>query len=244
MQQLVTAVRTDDGPMDVHLFLPDGTGTRKRRGVLVFQEAFGVNGHILRVCERLAAEGYLAAAPELYHRAGRGTQFGYGEFEKVRPVMAQLTNEKLLADVRAAHGFLVSRPEVDPRRVASIGFCLGGFVSALTACHLPVGAAVAFYGGGLARARPGMGMRPLLDDFSRLDCPTLFVFGEKDQAIPAADVATVRTRLKELQKPHEIVVYPGVGHGFFCEERSSYHPATARTAWEMALHWFDTHLAH
>lgn len=241
MKQLVTAVTADDGSMDVHLVLP-APGRRRRQGVLVFQEAFGVNPHILRVCERLAGEGYVALAPELYHRAGRDVHFGYGEFEKVRPVMAQLSNARLLSDARAAYEFLAARPEVDPRGIASIGFCLGGFVSALSACHLPLATAIAFYGGGMVSARPGMGMAPLLDDFPQLECPALFVFGERDQSISAEDVAAVRARLKELEKPHEIVVYPGVGHGFFCEERSSYHAATARTAWEMALHWFETHI--
>jgi len=242
MRQTALTVATDDGPMEVHLFEPARTGRHKRQALLVFQEAFGVNPHIRRVCERLAAAGYVVAAPELFHRTGRGLQFGYGEFDKVRPVMAQLTNARLLGDARAAYEALAAQPDVDPRQIAVIGFCLGGFVAALSACHLRVATAISFYGGGIVRARPGFGLAPLLDDFSGMACPTLFIFGDQDQGIPAADIEAVRARLQALAKPHEIVVYPGAGHGFFCDERPAYHAPSAKLAWEKTLHWLESFL--
>jgi carboxymethylenebutenolidase len=242
MKQSALTVATDDGPMDVHLFTPPRGTRRKRQAVLVFQEAFGVNGHIRRVCERLAGEGYAVAAPELYHRAGRGLQFGYDEFDKVRPIMAQLTNARLLVDARAGYEALAAQAEVDPRQIAVLGFCLGGFVAALAACHLRAATAVSFYGGGMMRARPGFGLTPLLEDFSGLACPALFVFGDQDPGIPATDIAVLGGRLTALAKPHEIVVYPGAGHGFFCDERAAYHAAAAKQAWDKMLHWFDSFL--
>lgn len=228
--------------MEVHLFEPARSGRHKRQALLVFQEAFGVNGHIRHVCERLAGEGYFVAAPELFHRAGKDLQFGYDEFDKVRPVMAQLTNAKLLSDARAAYEALAAQRDVDPRQIAVIGFCLGGFVTALAACHLRVATAISFYGGGLVRARPGFGLTPLLEDFNGLSCPALFIFGEQDQGIPSADIEAVRARLKALSKPHEIVVYPGAGHGFFCDERPAYHAPSAKVAWEKTLHWLESFL--
>jgi len=242
MRQTALTVATDDGPMEVHVFEPARAGGHQRQALLVFQEAFGVNGHIRHVCERLAGEGYVVAAPELFHRAGKGLQFGYGEFDKVRPVMAQLTNARILTDARAAYEALAAQPDVDPRQIAAIGFCLGGFVSALAACHLGVATAISFYGGGLARARPGFGLTPLLEDFSGLSCPALFIFGEQDQGIPPEDVEAVRARLKALSKPHEIIVYPGAGHGFFCDARPAYHAPSAKAAWEKTLHWLDSFL--
>jgi len=242
MKPLVSTVATGDGTMDIHVVVPGRPGQHRQQAVLVLQEAFGVNAHILRVCERLAAAGYLAAAPELFHRTGRGVQFSYGDFEKVRPILGQLTNDKLLTDVRAAHEFLAGRPDVDPRRIAVIGFCLGGFATALAACHLHVAAAVSFYGGGLARARPGIGLTPLLEDLGNLSSPTLFIFGEKDQSIPPADVEAVRARLPAVGQPHEIIVYPDAGHGFCCDERPSYHAATAQAAWIRAAQWLEMHL--
>ena len=228
--------------MEVHLFAPARAGRHAQQGILLFQEAFGVNGHIRRVAERLARAGYTVAAPELFHRTGAGLQFGYGDFEHVRPVMAQLTNARVLMDARAACEALEAQPGIDPRRIAAVGFCLGGFAAALTACHLPVAAAVSFYGGGIARARPGFGLAPLLEDFAGLAGPALFVFGDQDQGIPPADVEAIRSRLRALGKPHEIAVYPGAGHGFFCDERPAYHPAAAEQAWTRTLHWLESFL--
>ncbi len=241
LKPFVVPVAADGGSMDVHLVLP--SAPQRRAGILVFQEAFGVNPHILHVCERLAAAGFVAAAPELYHRAGRGLQFGYGDFDKVRPVMSLLTNAQVLGDARAAYELLAARPDVDPRRIVAIGFCLGGFACALAACHLPLAAAASFYGGGMARPRPGMRLAPLLDDFARLGPPVLFSFGDQDQSVSADDVAAVRDRVTAPGRPHQVVVYPGVGHGFMCDERPSFHQTTAEAAWARALAWSETHLA-
>ena len=233
-----TLVTTNDGPMAIHWALPSGNAAPATLpGILVFQEAFGVNPHILRVCERLAEAGYVAAAPELFHRAGAGAVFGYDDFARVRPLFSRLTNAQLLDDVRASFAALKQSPLVDPSRLFSIGFCLGGFVSILAALDLPLAAAVSFYGGGISRARPGIGLTPLLDELNNLRCRTLHVFGEKDSSITAEDVALIRTRLESLHKPHEINVYPNAGHGFFCEDRPAYEPNAAQAAWARTLAW-------
>jgi carboxymethylenebutenolidase len=233
-----TRVATPDGPMILHWSRPPTPApAHSLPGILVFQEAFGVNGHVLRVCERFAAAGYLAVAPELFHREGAGTVFGYDDFAQVKPALSRLTNDLLIADVRAAYGALVAQPLLDARRTFSIGFCMGGFVSILAALNLPLAAAVSFYGGGVARARPGIGFSPLVDDFPRLSCPTLHVFGEKDQSITPEDIALIRSRLEALHKPHEMEVYPEAGHAFFCEDRAAYHASAAEAAWTRTLNW-------
>jgi carboxymethylenebutenolidase len=233
-----TQVPTPDGPMILHWAEPDTVpGARALPGILVFQEAFGVNAHIKRVCERLAAAGYIAVAPELFHREAAGAVYGYDEFDKVRPVFGRLTNDLLLADIRAAYGALVGHPAVDPRRTFSLGFCVGGFVSILAALNLPLAAAASFYGGGVTKARPGVGLSPLIGEFSRLHCPTLHVFGAEDQSISSEDIAQVRSTLEALRKPFEIEVVPGAGHGFFCEDRAAYRAGAAETAWKQALRW-------
>ena len=229
--------------MEVHLFEPARSGRHPGQGVLLFQEAFGVNGHIRRVAGRLAEAGYTVAAPELFHRSGAGLEFRYGEFERARPAMAQLTNARVLMDARAGYEALAAQPGIDPRQIATLGFCLGGFAAALAACHRRVATAVSFYGGGIARARAGFGLAPLLEDFGSLACPTLFIFGDQDHGIPAADIEVIRSRVSALGKPHEIAVYPGAGHGFFCDERPAYHAPSADQAWTKTLHWLKSNLA-
>jgi carboxymethylenebutenolidase len=236
-----TQVSTPDGPMILHWARPGFTAPERGfPGILVFQEAFGVNPHVRRVCERLADAGFVAVAPELFHREGPGAEFGYDDFARVRPVLGRITNDMMLADCRAAYGALAGDPAVDPKRTFSIGFCMGGFASILAAIHLPLVAAVSFYGGGLTRSRPGIGFSPLIDELAGLNCPTLHVFGEKDPSITPEDIALIRTRLDELHKPNEIEVYPGAGHGFFCEDRSAYEPTAAEAAWKRTLAWLAT----
>jgi carboxymethylenebutenolidase len=233
-----TKVSTPDGPMILHWARPGvASPARALPGILVFQEAFGVNAHVLRVCERLAAEGYVAVAPELFHREGAGAVFGYDDWASVRPIMGRLKTEMMLADIRAAHGALEADPAVDREKVFSIGFCMGGYASVLAAMNLPLAAAVSFYGGGLVRARPGIGFSPLLGELSKLQCPTLQVFGETDQSIPAGDIAQIRAKLEEVKKPYEIEVYPGAGHGFLCEDRSAYNAVAAEAAWKRTMGW-------
>lgn len=234
------SIATKDGPMDAYVALPSGAPAG---GMVVLQEAFGVNAHIKDVCDWLAREGYLALAPELFHRQGRGLVFGYEDFDKVRPMMAHLSNEGLAADSLAALAALRSRPELADKKTGVIGFCLGGFAAFLTACRADVAGAVCFYAGGLVKERPGMGIKPILGESDRLSAPVLMLFGDQDQGIPTSEVDAVRDRLTTLRKPHEIVVYPGAGHGFFCDLRSSYHPPSAADAWTRVTGWLRRHVS-
>ncbi len=236
MHTATVTIVTADGPMDAFLAHP-GSSVIPAPAVVVIQEAFGVNGHIRDVCRRFAREGFVALAPELFHRRGRGLTFGYGEWEKVRPVFASLTNDELAADVRDAVSYLKSLPDVIAERVNVVGFCVGGFVTFLAACRVDVHAAVSFYGGGIAEARPGLQMEPVLDEAENLRGPTLCLFGSEDPSIPAAQVQAIRDRLAATGGAHEVVVYPGASHAFFCDERASYKPDAAADAWARTIAW-------
>lgn len=231
---------TPDGPMEAFLALPNTA--EKVPAVVVAQEAFGVNSHIEEVCRRFAGAGYGALAPELYHRTGRGVVAEYGDFAKVRPLLSKVTNDGLATDTRAALGYLRAHPSVDSARVGIVGFCLGGFTAFLAACRTNVAAVVCFYGGGIAQARPGIGLTPLLDEAAHIRAPILCLFGDQDQSISADDVDAIRSRLQTLETPHEVLVYPGAGHAFFCDQRPSYHAEAAAQAWQKTLDFFGLHL--
>ena len=229
--------------MEGHFVLPAQTGRGERAmGVLVAQEAFGVNGHLLAVCRRLGEAGYAALAPELYHRSGNGIVVDYSDFDRARPLLADLTPEGVTNDVLAALSFLDAHPAVDPARIGIVGFCVGGYVSFLAACRTHVSAAVVFYGGGIATPRPKSRLPALLGEAERISCPVLGLFGAEDASIPAADVEAIREKLSSLGKRSEIVTYPGAGHGFFCEERSSYRADAAADAWKRTLDWLGSAL--
>jgi carboxymethylenebutenolidase len=242
MKEFVVSLPTADGPMGLHGFVPDSASPAPLPAVIVLQEAFGVNPHVKRVCRRVASLGYAAFAPELFHRAGAGLEFGYDEFPRIKPILGAMTNARILDDLKAAHAHVVQRPDVDPTRVAAWGFCMGGWASVLAACELPLAAALSFYGGGLVHPRPGIGFTPLIDRLETVRCPLLLVFGGKDAGIPAEDIAAMDSRLTSLGKVHEVVVYPEAGHGFFCEDRAAYHPLSAEAAWSQSTAWLAARL--
>jgi carboxymethylenebutenolidase len=242
MKEFKVSLPTADGPMDVHGFVPATESIGRLPAVIVLQEAFGVNAHIRRFCQRLAGAGYAVFAPELFHRSGAGLEFGYDEFPKIKPLMAALTNDQILEDLRVTHAHVSQLPYVDSARIASWGFCMGGWAAVLAACELPLAAAVSFYGGGLVRPRPGIGFTPLLDRLGSVRCPLLLVFGAQDTSIPPEDIQAIQSRLTSLGKTFEVEVYPNGGHGFFCEDRAAYHRATAEVSWTRATTWLAAKL--
>jgi carboxymethylenebutenolidase len=242
MQEFKVTLPTSEGPMDAHGFVPDAATGQRLPAVIVIQEAFGVNAHMKRVCRRVAELGYATFAPELFHRTGQGLEFGYDEFPKVRPILGGLTNQQILEDLQATHRHVSQLPYVDSARMASWGFCMGGWAAMLAACHLPLAAAISFYGGGMVNPRPGFGFTPLLDQFESIHCPVLLVYGAKDASIPPEDIHVVQAKLATLGKTHEVEIYPDGGHGFFCEDRSAYHRETAEAAWVRATTWLHAKL--
>src|ERR1035438_10316336 len=104
--------------------------TPAKAGVLVFQEAFGVNHHIESITRRLAQEGFVAIAPELFHRtAPVGFEGDYNDFPALKPHFDGMTPDTLMADTRAAYEWLQQEAGLKPEKIGSIGFCMGGQIA-------------------------------------------------------------------------------------------------------------------
>jgi len=218
----------DDGTaMRAYVARPSG---RPARGLLVFQEAFGVNAHIRDVTERFAAEGFLAVAPELFHRTAPGFDCAYSDFAKAMPQLEAVTEQGLDADVRAAYGWL-ERAGVGAN-TASAGYCLGGRVSFVANSGVPLKAAVSYYGG---RIPPLIGRAP------KLSGPMLFVWGGLDHHIPEEQRQQVLAGVRGANKTYVDVVFSNADHGFFCDARPSYNAAAAAQAWNLTLSFLDTY---
>jgi len=230
---------TRDGAMPCYEAVPDATAPR-RGAVIVVQEAFGVNDHIEDVTRRFATTGYHAVAPHLFHRTG-APSFGYDDFNLVLEHMGALSDDGILADLDAVMAHLASLGWTPPA-TGVVGFCMGGRVSFLLAAHQPLGAAVGFYGGGIVTGRREE-MPSLLDRIPSLHTPWLGLFGDEDQSIPVDEVEQLRVALEAAPAPCEVVRYPGAGHGFHCDARSSYAPEAATDAWARTLAWLENHLA-
>lgn len=205
-------------------------------GLLLFQEAFGVNHHIRNVAERFAGEGYVVIAPELFHRtAPPGFEAGYTDFPAVMPHLQAVTAETAELDTRAAYEWLRSNPQVRKNDISSIGFCLGGRVSFIANSTVPMRAAVSFYGGGIAPA--------LLDRTAKLHGAMLFVWGGLDKHIPPEQRRAVTDALTAHKKIYVNAEFSRADHGFFCDERAAYEPISARQAWALTLEFLRSERA-
>lgn len=213
-------------PMQAYVARPEAKGPHP--GMLVFQEAFGVNLHIRNVTERFAAQGYIAIAPELFHRtAPPGFEGKYSDFPAIMPHYQAVTTEAAEADISAVYAWLQANPQVNGNDIASIGFCMGGRVSFIANSIVPLRAAASFYGGGIA---PG-----LLDRASKMHGPMLLIWGGLDKHIMAEHRNAITDALAAAKKSYVNAVFSDGDHGFFCDERSAYNPQAARQAWALSL---------
>jgi carboxymethylenebutenolidase len=221
-------LRADDGTaLRAFVAKPDGRATR---GLLVFQEAFGVNAHIRDVAQRFAAEGFLAISPELFHRTAPGFECSYTEFPLATPHLQAITERGLDADARAA--FLWLEGEGVGGNAAAVGYCLGGRVAFVANSAAPLKAAASYYGG---RIPPLIGRAP------KLSGPMLFFWGGVDHHIPEEDREKVVSGVRDAGKAFVNVVFSDADHGFFCDARASYHPAAAAQAWSLTKTFLDTY---
>jgi carboxymethylenebutenolidase len=228
---------TADGPMRVYEATPDGEA---RGAVIVIQEAFGVNAHIEDVTRRVAAAGYRAAAPELFHRSGERSLVPYDDVQQAIGFIQQCSDDTILMDVDATIAHLNAQGFTNDR-IGIVGFCMGGRVTFLTAVRRSIGAAVGYYGGMIVSS-PFPAIGPLIGEAGSLKTPWLGIFGDQDQGIPISDVEKLTHALKDADVAHDVILYPGADHGFNCDDRAVHHPEAAADAWPRALAWFQLHL--
>jgi carboxymethylenebutenolidase len=232
----------------VNLSVSDGTSMRAyvahpegkpRAGLLVFQEAFGVNSHIRDLTDRFAREGYLSISPELFHRTAPGLEAGYTDFGAVMPHMQALTDAGLGADIQASYQWL-KNGEAKDLPVGSTGYCMGGRTSIQAALTVPLSCAISYYGGGIA---PSPMFPNLLDRLKDLNAPALLFWGGLDTHIGPDAVQAITSKLDQEKKDYVNVVFSKADHGFFCDARASYNAVAAKEAWSLTLEFLSNHLA-
>jgi carboxymethylenebutenolidase len=237
MQTSTIEITTSDGPMALYEAVPDGD---VRGGMVVIQEAFGVNSYIEDVTNRFADLGYHAVAPHLFHRAGGGT-VPYGDFGAVIAKYEGLTDDAILVDADAALAHLAAAGRA-AAATGIVGFCFGGRVTFLVAARRRLGAAIGFYGGGIVTQRFPQ-FPSLVSECATLKTPWLGLFGGLDQSIPVEDVDRLRVELDAAPVDTDVVLYPDADHGFFRDVGEAYHPEAAADGWKRTQAWLDEHLA-
>lgn len=213
----------DGGAFKGYLAVPS---SKKGPGIVLIQEIFGVNNHMRSVADGYAADGYTVLAPDIFWRVQPMFEAGYDpdSVAKGRAIRGQADVAKMVVDLAATVSTLRARSDCSGK-VASIGYCMGGWLSFLTAANAGVDAAVCYYGGGIDGS---------LAQAPRATCPMLMHFGDKDEHIPLSSVEKTRGALKG-RADVAIHVYEGAGHGFNCNERGSYNAAASKVARERTL---------
>ncbi|MGH7822018.1 MAG: dienelactone hydrolase family protein [Candidatus Binatia bacterium] len=236
-----TTLETGAGRMPIHVARPKGAGG-KLPAVIVIMEAFGLNEHIKDVTNRFAREGYHAVAPDVYYRQGSRV-VRYDQLQQAIGMLAALKDDEVVADLKAVVSALESDGAVRGDRIGITGFCMGGRISYLAACETPdIRASVPWYGGSIAGQQMQPGATAPAERTAKLKGAMLLHFGGKDAFIPPQVVEEVRKALEREKKDFELHVYADADHGFYCDERPSYHPEAAKLAWKRTLDFFQKHL--
>lgn len=208
-----------------YLALPDtGSGP----GLLVIQEWWGLVEHIKHVCDRFAAEGFVALAPDLYHGVATKSPDEAGK------LFMALSIARAAADLRGAADALLDRPEVTSSKVAAVGFCMGGQLALYAGVEFPdrIGAVVDFYG-----IHPNVRIDP-----SRLRVPVLAHFAERDNSVKVADARALATNIEAAGGSIEAHFYPA-DHAFFNDSRPTvYDRGCSEMAWERTLAFLRKHV--
>ncbi len=211
-----------------YLALPESGGGP---AVLVIQEWWGLVPHIEDVCDRFAAEGFVALAPDLFR--GEKTT----EPDEAGKLMMSLNLERAAKDTSGAITYLLGHDAVTSGSVGVVGFCMGGGLALVTACAegQRVGACVPFYG-----VIPWPDAQP---DWSALTAPIQGHFAENDGMFGPDAVNDLQQRLDALGKSAELIVYPGADHAFFNDTRPEVHdPEASNLAWNRTLGFLRSHV--
>ncbi len=200
----------------------------KGPGILMVQEIFGVNQSIREAADRFAAAGYTVLAPDLFWRLHPNvdiTDQGK-DLEQAFDYYHRFDVQQGIHDLGVAFNTLREHATCTGK-AATLGFCLGGKMSYLTAANYPVDAMVAFYGGGIADH---------VNLAKNIHCPVLMHFGKNDEMIPADQIAKIKDAFAG-RSDVEINVYAGVGHAFYNHRRANYNEAAAKLAYQRTLNF-------
>jgi len=226
-------IASGGGRMSAYVAKPHSGGSRS--AVIVLMEAFGLVPNLEKEADRIARMGYVAIAPDVYHRQAPDNTASYDDLGKAVGMMRKLDDAEFIADMRATIGYLRSTAMVGNAPIGVTGFCMGGRLSFLAACALPgvIQACAPFYGGGIGA---------LLDRADQIRCPLHLFFGQLDFFIPQEEVRRIDETLRALGLDYAIDNYEGAVHGFCCEERESYHAAATKDAWSKLEAFFSKNL--
>jgi carboxymethylenebutenolidase len=208
------------------------TNETKLPAVIMIHENKGLNDHIKNMANLLAQQGYVVLAADMFNG-----EVVTEQNDSRRLTQAVRSNpENAINNLQAAVEYVSSLPNVDPSRIASMGWCFGGGQSlqlALNSQDHPLAATIIYYGSALVTDNSNL---------SKIKWPVLGVFGDQDTGIPVEKVNEFKATLDEVGVPNEIYIYKGVGHAFANPSGDNYAPTETQDAWEKTLAFLKKYL--
>ena len=227
-------IESDNSMMRLHVSVPAGSGPLP--GLVVIQHQGGVDEFVQNMTQRLAEAGYVAAAPDLYHRDGPDCK------DDIVTRRSRLGDRRIVNDVNAVVTFLQRYPAVGGSRLGVIGFCMGGRVAYLMAAAVPAfKAAVAYYAGNTFRAW-GRDIPSPFERTAEIHCPILGHFGAEDKNPSPEDMQKLAAELSRFHKAHEFYSYPNAGHAFMDSTKESYRRHADEASWPRTLNFLNRYL--
>jgi carboxymethylenebutenolidase len=229
------AVTFGDG-LNGHLFLPGGSG--RAGAVVILHERYGLVQHTLDLAEKLAGDGYVALAPDLFSRWQ-----GDKEALKRGDVHAKLADEEIGEVVNGGLDYLKAHQRVDGAKLAVMGVCQSGrYPISIGSQRHDLSALVVFYGAAqdtdwqVTEYQP----KPMQDMIAATTAPGLYVFGESDHVISVDNILRIKSTLEQARKSYRMRVYPHMPHGWLNDTMPGrYRPAEAKAAWQVLLTFLD-----
>jgi carboxymethylenebutenolidase len=202
-------------------------------GLIVLQEWWGLSPELKAMCDKLAGEGFVALAPDLYH----GELAGHTEMDKAAQLMTNLPPDRAARDMGGAVDYLLGLDATTGSSVGVTGYCMGGMLSLVLAAQQgdKIGAVVPYYGFPQGDAEP---------DWSGLTAPVLGHMAENDDFFPPAAATALEEKLRGLGKDATIHVYPGTGHAFASGHNAlgTANEEAAALAWSRSMDFLRQHL--
>lgn len=220
-------IDSDGSAMRMHVSAPAGAGPFP--GIVIMQHQGGVDEFVQQTTQRLAQAGYIAAAPDLYHRDGPDCK------DDIVTRRSRLSDRRIINDIAATVNFLQRHDSIASERIGIMGFCMGGRLALLGAATNPAfKVAVAFYPGNTFRAW-GRNLPSPFERMVDIRCPVQGHFGAEDANPSPEDMAKLDAELTKLNKPHEFHSYANAGHAFLDSTKDSYRRHADEASWPKAL---------
>ncbi|GAC1429259.1 MAG: hypothetical protein NVS4B1_04060 [Ktedonobacteraceae bacterium] len=230
----MSVVRTSK--VDLHIngdgayaFVAQPDDNAQHPGLVLIQEWYGIEPHILDLAHKLAAQGFVVAVPDLYHG-----KVATEPDDAMRMIMMIKSNvDKAANEIIGALETVKAMPNVEPKKLGLIGFCVGGFMTyTVAARYTDLGAVVPFY---------GAGYDPTPEEVAKVTAPVLAIYGSKDDSVPDAQRQKIEQMYKEAGKDIIVKVYDA-GHAFINPVHGDGNEKAASEAWPLAINFLKEHL--